>query len=172
MPLGCLASLFGVREPARKPPVPAPAAPDPEIEEKVGTVPTSLPLKTKRYFFSPDENTFFRSLEESLAGTPYRAFPNVRLEDIFTITDKAQYASVRGRVKAKHVDFLIVDTSQDFKPVMAIELDGRSHQRERQQYNDQVKDVIFRSAGLPLFRLESRRYTPQEIIEKVKQAAG
>ena len=55
---------------------------------------------------------------------------------------------------------------------MAIELDGRSHQRERQQYNDQVKDVIFRSAGLPLYRLESRRNRPGEIIEKVKQAAA
>ncbi|MFC3861295.1 DUF2726 domain-containing protein [Deinococcus antarcticus] len=52
----------------------------------------------------------------------------------------------------------------EFRPV--------SHQRERQQYNDQVKDVIFRSAGLPLYRLESHRYRPEEIIEKVKQAAA
>lgn len=165
MPLGCLASLFGVKEKA---------APTSETvpESAVNSVPDYIPVSTKRYFFSQDENTFFRSLEESLQGTSYRVFPNVRLEDLFIITDHAQRASVRGRLKAKHVDFLIVDASQDFKPVMAIELDGRSHQRERQQYNDQVKNVIFRSAGLPLYRLESHRYRPEEIIEKVKQAAA
>lgn len=165
MPLGCLASLFGIKE------KPAPNAE--ALEETVaGRVPDHLPVKVKRYFFSQDENAFFRSLEESLVNSPYRVFPNVRLEDLFSITDNTNRASVRGRLKAKHVDFLIVDASQDFKPVMAIELDGRSHQRERQQYNDQVKDVIFRSAGLPLFRLESRRYQPHELIEKVKQAAA
>ena len=156
MPLGGLAALFGVKEK----PAPVPPA-EPGTPTGPGQIPDALPVRVKRYFFSQDENAFFRSLEESLAGTPYRVFPNVHLEDLFTITDQA-----------KHADFLIVDVAQDFRPVLAIELDGKSHQRERQQYNDGVKDVIFRSAGLPLYRLESRKYRPEEIVEKVKQAAA
>lgn len=160
MPLGCLASLLGIKE---KP------TPEPTTDARTaGTVPEHLPVTTKRYFFSQDENQFFRSLEESLQGTPYRAFPNVRLGDLFLITDKTQQASVRGRLKDKHVDFLLVDITQDFKPVLAIELDGQSHQRERQQYNDAVKDVIFKSAKLPLLRLPSKRYTAQEIADAAR----
>lgn len=120
VPVGCLAALFGIKE---KTPAPAAAQDQPSTTGR--EVPASLPVGTKRYFFSHDENQFFRSLEESLVGTPYRAFPNVRLGDIFCITDQAQHASVRGRLKDKHVDFLIVDAAQDFKPVMTIELDGR-----------------------------------------------
>lgn len=158
MPLGCLAALFGIKETA-------PNTAAPEDNRMANQVPDSVPVSTKRYFFSPDENAFFRVLEESLVGTPYRVFPNVRLNDLFIITDKdkSAYASARGRLNDKHVDFLIVDTSKDFQPVLALELDGRSHQRERQQYNDAVKDVVFRSAGLTLLRLPSKRYTAAEL---------
>lgn len=164
MPLGCLAALFGKTEKTT------------QTAETVNTpgrmpLPERFPVAPKRYFFSPDENVFFRSVEESLSGSPYRVFPNVRLGDVLRITDQKEYASVRGRLKDKHVDFLIVDTSKDFQPVLAIELDGRSHQREPQQHRDAVKDLLFRSAGLPLYRLESRKYQPHEIAEIMKAAA-
>lgn len=167
MPLGCLAALFGIKEKAPPPAAPTPSIPTPS-QDTNRQVPAHLPVTTKRYFFSPDENTFFRALEQTLAGTSYRVFPNVRLGDVFRITDKAQYASVRGRLKDKHVDFLIVDASKDFQPVLAIELDGKSHERENQQYNDAVKDIVFASAGLPLVRLPSRPYTAEEIGAQVK----
>lgn len=155
MPLGCLASLFGIKE--------KPAAPTPEASR---SVPEHLPVSTKRYFFSPDENQFFRSLETALEGTTYRVFPNVRLSDLFKINtglDKSEYASVRGRLKDRHVDFLVVDAGKDFAPVLALELDGTSHQQEKQQHSDAVKDVVFRSAGLKLLRVPSRKYSTKEV---------
>lgn len=157
MPLGCLAALFGVRDQ----PTPAPPA---------RTVPDALPVAVKRYFFSRDENAVFRALEQTLTDTPYRVFPNVRLSDLFLITekDRAAYSAARGRLKDRHVDFLIVDAAQDHRPVLAIELDGASHGRERQQHSDAVKDVIFRSAGLTLVRLPSRVYSAPDLRARLR----
>ncbi|GAA5511849.1 hypothetical protein Dcar01_00562 [Deinococcus carri] len=152
MPLGCLASLFGMREKA------APTAEPPQA-----TVPDTLPLEVKRYFFSRDENAFFGTLEKVLAPTPYRVFPNVRLNDLFKITADTQRGAVYARLRDKHVDFLIVDSAAAYRPVLALELDGRSHQNEKQQHRDAVKDVAFRSAGLKLVRLPSRTYTAAEL---------
>jgi hypothetical protein len=156
MPLGCLASLFGIKE--------KPAAPEAQrAESPKGTVPDALPLEVKRSFFSRDENAFFAALEESLTGTPYRVFPNVRLNDLFTITAQEGKNAVYARLRDKHVDFLLVDTAAAYRPVLAIELDGRSHQTGKQQHRDAVKDVAFRSAGLKLVRLPSRAYSAAEL---------
>ena len=159
MPLGCLASLFGLREAA-------PASPPPADKR----VPDSLPVSARRYFFSADENAFFRALEDALVGTGYRAFPNVRLNDLFTIDDPAQRGAVLGRLRDKHVDYVIVDAADHFRPLLAIELDGKSHQKAEQQYRDSVKDVIFRSGCLTLLRLPSRRYAVAELRNELRRA--
>lgn len=129
------------------PHVPAPTIP--------AGVPSSLPIKTKPYFLTRTEVSFFAVLESALPEG-YRVFPNVRLNDIFTITTR-QYGEKQGayaRLRDKHVDFLIVRLP-DLRPVMAIELDGASHDNEKQQYRDAVKDAAFRSAHLPLVRLRA-----------------
>lgn len=160
MALGCLASLFGIRDKA-----PAPSA-APSAESGV---PESLPLEVKRPFFSRDESAFFAALEETLDGTPYRVFPNVRLNDLFRITTDAQRGAVYARLRDKHVDFLIVHSREGHRPLLGIELDGLSHRNEKQQHRDAVKDVAFRSAGLPLLRLTSRAYGVKELRDLLAQ---
>ena len=68
------------------------------------------------------------------------------------------HVAVRHAIQVLHrtlfVDAL-VDAGQDFRPLVAIELDGASHEAAAQKYRDQVKDVIFRSGGLPLLRLKT-----------------
>lgn len=105
----------------------------------------------------------FTALERALSRTPYRVFPNVRLNDLFKITAETQRGAVYARLRDKHVDFLIVESTAAYRPVLAIELDGASHQSERQQHRDGVKDVAFRSAGLKLLRLPSRVSSPEEL---------
>lgn len=151
-PLGCLAALFGVKE-----------APAVSATRSPGSVPDSLPVEVKRYFFSRDENAFFRVLTEATRGSSLLVFPNVRLNDLFRITSDGARAATLGRLRDKHVDFLLVDAAQEYRPVVAIELDGRSHASERQQQRDAVKDVAFRSAGLTLIRLTSRAYSAAEV---------
>ncbi|AFZ67049.1 DUF2726 domain-containing protein [Deinococcus peraridilitoris] len=121
------------------------------------TLPDHLPVKAKTYFFSRSENAFYTSLTAMLEGTPYRVFPNVRLNDLFQITaDSSQRSSVYNRLRDKHVDFLVV-SARDYKPLFAIELDGASHERATQQQRDVVKDLVFKSGGLALVRLDARQ---------------
>lgn len=117
-------------------------------------VPTSLPVKAKKYFFSRAEREFYETLRRALP-VGYVAFPNVRLQDIFYIAAKGkERRGVYARFQDKHVDFLIVD-AKDYRPVLGIELDGSSHDRAEQKYRDAVKETVFRSAGLPLVRFRN-----------------
>ena len=160
-PPGCLAALFGIRE--------SPAASEASTPS---SVPESLPVEVKRFFFSRDENAFFRALTEATRDSSLLVFPNVRLNDLFKITSDGARAATLGRLRDKHVDFLLVDAAQDYRPVLAIELDGRSHNSERQQQRDAVKDVAFRSGGLTLIRLTSRAYTPAEVRAELDRHLG
>ena len=90
-----------------------------------------------------------------LEHTPYTVSPNVRLNDIFVIGGEDK-RSTNNRLRDKHVDFLIV-TRDGYRPRLAIELDGASHEREVQQARDRVKDLVFRSAELTLLRLDARQ---------------
>ncbi len=120
-----------------------------------GVLPDTLPVTVKRSFFSRSELAFFGTLTAVLEGTPYTVFPNVRLNDLFTIGGDEK-RSTYNRLRDKHVDFLIV-SRDGFVPTLALELDGASHENEVQQKRDQVKDTVFRSAGLTLLRLDARQ---------------
>ena len=78
----------------------------------------------------------------------------VRLEDIIRVKkglpQKARWAA-RGRVKSRHVDYVITDSTG--RPVLAIELDGRSHNARNPSESDKVKTALFKAAGLPLRRI-------------------
>ncbi|WP_027483477.1 DUF2726 domain-containing protein [Deinococcus pimensis] len=132
-------------------------------------LPSVLPLKTKQYFFSRSENAFYRTLVTALDGQPYQVFPNVRLNDLFTITTEGKdRQATYARLRDKHVDFLIVSTS-NYEPVCAIELDGPSHNSEVQQNRDAVKDLAFRSALLPLIRLSTKQtHTPATVLDALQ----
>lgn len=78
----------------------------------------------------------------------------VRLEDIIRVKrglpEKARWAA-RGRVKSRHIDYLITDPGG--RPVLAIELDGRAHNRKNPSEADKVKTALFAAAGIPLKRI-------------------
>jgi len=129
-------------------------------------VPDSLPVTSKRWFFSQSERALFLKLLEAIDGTRYSIFPNVRLNDIFMIGKYSKnQRGTYARLRDKHVDFLIVE-GKDFCPVLAIELDGESHDNETQQYRDEVKNTAFRSAGLTLIRLDARQ---QHSLESIRE---
>jgi len=78
----------------------------------------------------------------------------VRLEDIIRVKgglpERTRWAA-RGRVKSRHVDYLI--TNRSGKPIMAIELDGRSHNARNPSEADKVKTALFKAADIPLHRI-------------------
>ena len=110
--------------------------------------------KRKPYFFTRSENDFFGLLQRTLEGRNVVVFPKVRVADVVETTNGGLAGF--NRISQKHVDYLVVSLP-NFQPLMAIELDGKSHGSERQQKGDAVKDQSFKSAGLPLVRVPVSR---------------
>ena len=129
--------------------------------DKGFTAPKTKPSDARTYkayeraeslFVNRSERAFFQSLRGALPQD-YHLHGKVRLEDIVrvkkSIKGQAQW-QLRGRVKSRHVDYLITD--RDGVPKAAIELDGSSHNREALNA-DILKDGIFDAVGLPLIRV-------------------
>lgn len=110
----------------------------------------SFPYRKQRTFFTRSEASFYQQLCREIRPG-HVVFPKVRLWDLIEITATgSEAASARGRISQKHVDFVLCD--EHYVPYLAIELDGKSHDRPTQQRSDVVKEAALHAAGLPLLR--------------------
>ena len=113
------------------------------------------------------ELAFFHALHRVLPKG-YHLQSKTRLEDIVRVKAFIKGEGrwkLRARVKSRHVDFLIIDTQGI--PLVAIELDGASHNKDAQNADD-LKDGIFEAVGLRLVRVkvgESFAEAAQDIIK-------
>ena len=127
--------------------------------------PSSKPFNsTTLKAYSVRENLFVNAPEQALfhmlvrhAPQDWHIFSKVRLEDILSVKEAIREPRLRwqyrGRIKSRHVDFLICHIQGGF--LCAIELDGSAHVGAQAQQNDRFKDEIFKRAGLPLFRIKT-----------------
>jgi hypothetical protein len=102
---------------------------------------------------SAAELNFFQVLTTAVGDTAVIC-PKVSLGDLFYAKtgDCARNLSYRNRIERKHVDFLLCEPNT-LHPVMGIELDDRSHEREDRVARDRLVDGMFKAAGLPLKRI-------------------
>ena len=96
---------------------------------------------------SRSESAFFFELQKQLPQG-YYVFPKMRIADVLDIPNGHDYYRMRNKALPKHIDFLICD--KYFKPVVAIEINGSSHNSFKQQEADRIKNEMFRDSGLPL----------------------
>lgn len=97
------------------------------------------------------EKTFFDILKREL-NDEYNILPKMRVEDFVGVkkvgAPKNELFGLRGRIKSRHVDFLLCDKLM--KPVMAIELDGLSHKSKKSLERDNSIDTIYKDIKLPI----------------------
>ncbi len=132
--------------------------------QPVEALPQHLAVEIRTPFFSLSEGALFRMLEQALPPG-YRAFPNVRLYDLFLIVaalppQQAALASLRD----EHIDFLIVALGSH-QPVAGIELSGKNANHAEQSPRDQAKVLAFQSAGLLLLHLRAEEEYSQASLE-------
>ena len=100
-------------------------------------------------FVNAAEAALFAILRDKLPGQ-FHLHSKVRLEDIIrvkrNVNPKLRWA-MRGRVKSRHVDYLI--TTREGRMILAIELDGSSHNPKNPSEADKVKTALFQAASLP-----------------------
>lgn len=81
----------------------------------------------------------------------HHIFSKVRIIDFIHPTDPENYAKWRNKIWAKHIDFLICDDHS--KPVLAIEVDGTSHQSVKRMERDDFVDKVFDDVNFKLYRV-------------------
>ena len=123
--------------------------------------------KRKQYFFSYHELELYKLLNVLLKSQyweKYDIFPKVRLADIFEPTDWKRGLS---KIVSKHVDFLIVDCQNHADPVLAIELNGESHNSYVQAKSDDFKNKLFNEKWLKLITINNNEVQNHERIKEI-----
>jgi hypothetical protein len=105
-------------------------------------------------FNSIQERLFYFALRNCYPT--YLIYPNVTLSTFLKFDAISGLLTDRQRkfFYSTTVDFVVVDQFDDFKPSIAIELDSEWHRLNNQNAKDEMKNIIFKSAGIPLYRIE------------------
>lgn len=112
---------------------------------KFGSGEEKLPYKLKTQFFNKSEEALFFELKKSLPSE-YHIFPKTRIIDFIEPTN-SEY-KWRNKIWSRHVDFLVCN--QYFKPIFAIELNGKSHLDPKRAGSDSFKKQLFQGVNLSL----------------------
>jgi very-short-patch-repair endonuclease len=126
----------------------------------------------KKFLLTPSEHQFYDALGQAV-GKDYRIFAQVHLP---TIVDhkvvgqnwKAAFSHING----KSVDFVLCD-KDNISPLLAIELDDKSHERPDRIERDTEVERVLKQAGVPLLRIENNgQFDPAVIASHVRAALG
>jgi hypothetical protein len=127
------------------------------------------PYRLTQSLLTASEATFYVALLAA-AGGRYVVWPKVRVADLCQGLDRWADMAAFDRVSSKHVDFVLCDATT-FRPVLAVELDDRSHRRADGRNRDALVDQIFRTIGLTVYRQWVRRsYDPAAIARGIEDA--
>lgn len=108
---------------------------------------TTPPYRTRHSTLNRSEAAFFLEMHKRLPSGFY-LFPKMRIIDFLDVSDNAEHNAWRNKIWAKHVDFLVCD--QYFKPVLAIEINGRSHNDPGRIWRDVFVRKALETSQLPL----------------------
>lgn len=137
--------------------------------QRTGLTPSAGRVQAVIALCTPHEQKLFHALRLQL-DSRYHLCAKVRLIDILkpqSPTDKATFS----RLVAKHIDFLVID-AETTHPVLAIELDDRSHEAPARQTRDQFVNAAFQQAGVPLLRGSLKSILASESWLRVSPAAN
>src|SRR6266700_6513733 len=119
----------------------------------------------KAFFMNRAEHEFFDVLNE-VVGSGYYVFPQVHLSTVLEHRIKGQdWRAAYRRINGKSVDFVICDKAY-IKPLLAIELDGRSHDIEAVRQRDADVEHIFEKADLRLLRFANHGNPDREEVKR------
>lgn len=145
----------------------------PDIFDEKEKVSKSLyNYKKKDFLMSRAEHEFFDILIELLTDK-YYVFPQIHLSTI--LDNKVVGQNWKGafrHIDEKSVDFVICDKAY-IKPILAIELDDRTHEREDRKGRDGEVERILNESGLSLLRFGNNGSFNKEeikhlILEKLR----
>ena len=122
--------------------------------------------KRKDFMMTRAEHEFFGILTRRL-GDRYFIFPQVNISAIVSHMVKGQdWRAARAHINRLSVDY-VVCSKADVRPLVAIELDDPTHEREDRQKRDTEVNRIFDEVGIPLVRFSNtRQMSEADIIQQ------
>ncbi len=108
--------------------------------------PVSMYRARRTVLYRTEKALFYELGRQLPAG--YYVFPKMRTADIVETQNGKGYFFLRNKILPKHVDFVVCDG--EFKPVLAIELNGSSRELPERAERDELMRTVFLAAGLPL----------------------
>jgi hypothetical protein len=129
-----------------------------------------LPYRVRPRLVTKAELRFYRSLQKAVQDD-WQIFAMVRIADILAVEEGIKNRrSWFNKIVGKHVDFVLCDPGT-LQPVIGIELDDATHQRNDRAKRDAFVDAAFDAAELPLLRIPvTRHYQSREIRELIDQS--
>jgi hypothetical protein len=115
---------------------------------------THMPYRLTRRFLTPAELAFYHALQGVAIGRA-QVCAKVRLADLLEVSGTGQYYRHFNRISAKHLDFVLCQPETMY-PLVAVELDDRSHGRADRRERDDFVDRACAAAGLSLVRFPVR----------------
>ncbi|OGD69161.1 hypothetical protein A3E89_00975 [Candidatus Campbellbacteria bacterium RIFCSPHIGHO2_12_FULL_35_10] len=110
----------------------------------------STPFYLRQRILDDREQALFINLKKQLENK-YTVLSKVRIEDFVGVKNdnlkKNEHFGLRNRIKSRHVDFLICDLNTT-RPLLAIELDGTSHNRYDRKERDNMLNRIYKDINL------------------------
>ena len=120
----------------------------------------NFPYKIGDKLLTDKELKFYQSLKPITDELGYIIMCKVRLSDLaVTPSGIPQYMKWFNYVRSKHVDFVIC--SIDTTPLFIVEVDDRTHDKERNKKSDDFKNKIFESSSVKLLRY--RTWTTEQL---------
>lgn len=124
----------------------------------------------KKNLLSNNERAFYKRLKQITPKYNLCILSKVRLEDIIKVKNNlnpSEKASARGRIKSRHVDFVLADENElDVK--LLIELDDSSHRFKKAKEIDIFKNKLFEDVDLPYIRTYGYEEIETLICKKLK----
>jgi len=145
-----------------------------KLSRKINTDSAGKPMnayhyRRKDFMMSRSEHEFFDILAKGL-GDRFYIIPQVNFSTILDHTVKGQnWRAARAHINRMSVDYVLCDKTY-VKPLVAIELDDPTHDREDRQQRDIDVNRLFEEAGLPLVRFSNtREMDTADIIQKITE---
>jgi len=140
------------------------------LEAIFGVSETKTDSKLLRYLLKGrtmniSEQALYINLQKML-GDKYIVLSKVRLEDFIEVDSKGltrnEWWGLRGKIKSRHVDFLICDQNTT-RPILALELDGKSHQSASRMERDNFINELYSHVQLRIEHIRVGSDFKQEV---------
>lgn len=108
--------------------------------------------KRKEFLLNIPERRFFEELQQSLPSN-FSVFPQVVLSSIICVNGSIKnFWTYQNKINRKTIDFVIFEKPY-FKPVLAIEYDGKSHDGFKRKERDNFVNEALKSAGIKIIHV-------------------